>query len=313
MTSDDITSSATLTEDLLIPGPHGDIPVRIYHPAHQRTSNPRGLVWCHGGAYAYGTLDEPESDWVARSLAEVGIAVVAVDYRLTPVPAWALEIGAPEGRGTSFYPVARTEAETVLAWADTELRALSPVGWALGGASAGGTIAASATKRLLDSGRALPPRLVLVYPLLHPELPPYTPELAAKLDAQTEQTGIPLTRETVRLITLNYVDGDQDALDDPYAFPAGHDVTGFPPTLVIHSDTDTLRASSAAFAGELAAAGVDVVSLLERGTVHGHLSTPETIGAQRSIRRMASWLGSEWITPAPDVVEPMGWNPDLPE
>ena len=67
-------------EDLTIEGPHGAIPVRTYLPS----SATQGLVWVHGGAFAFGDIDQPESDWVARELAARGIAIVTVDYRLAP-------------------------------------------------------------------------------------------------------------------------------------------------------------------------------------------------------------------------------------
>jgi len=43
--------------------------VRVY-PA--REPNGTGLVWAHGGAFAFGDLDMPESDWVASQLAARG-------------------------------------------------------------------------------------------------------------------------------------------------------------------------------------------------------------------------------------------------
>jgi len=288
-----MTDSNVHTENRQLQGPHGDIPVRIYTPSISRPE-PVGLVWCHGGSYIYGDLDMAESDWVAASLAEAGISVVAVDYRLAPAPQWALDLGAEPGAGNSYYPVAINEIEAVLAWANTELHSQSPAGWALGGASAGGTLIAGLTLRLRDQGLAMPSRLLLVYPLLHPQLPQFSNELAAKLAATIPAPGIPLTAEGVQGLTLNYVNGDPQQLGDPYAFPGGHDLSGFPPTFILNSDVDTIRASGDAFAAELASAGVDMLTVREHGTEHGHLNEPTTVGAQRSIHRMAEWLASPW-------------------
>jgi acetyl esterase len=286
-----MTDNAVRTENRQIPGPHGDIPIRIYTPSTSRPE-PVGLVWCHGGAYAYGDLDTAESDWVATSLAEAGITVVTVDYRLAPVPQWALDLGAEPGIGNSYYPVAINEIEAVLAWANTELHSQSPAGWALGGASAGGTLTAGLTLRLRDQGFTMPSRLLLAYPLLHPKLPQFSSELATKLAAMAPGPGIPLTPQVVEGLTLNYVNGDPEQLEDPHAFPGGHDLSGLPPTFILNSDVDTIRASGDAFAAELATAGVDILTVREDGTVHGHLSEPTTIGAQRSIHRMVEWLTS---------------------
>ena len=281
------------TKNRQLKGPHGDIPIRIYTPTTPRPE-PLGVVWCHGGAYIYGDLDMAESDWVATSLAEAGISVIAVDYRLAPVPQWALDLGGEPGAGISYYPVAINEIEAVLAWANTELHSQSPAGWALGGASAGGTLTAGLTLRLRDQDFTMPSRLLLAYPLLHPQLPQFSSELAAKLAATTPAPGIPLTPEGVQGLTLNYVNGDPKQLGDPYAFPGGHDLSGFPPTFILNSDVDTIRASGDAFAAELASAGVDTLAVREHRTEHGHLNEPTTVGAQRSIQRMIQWLTSTW-------------------
>jgi acetyl esterase len=295
--ADTLVASLVRTEDRLLPGPHGDIPIRIYSPLAPKAA-PIGLVWCHGGAFCYGDLDGPESDWVAASLAAAGITVVAVDYRLAPVPQWALDLGADPGSGTSHYPVASDEIEAVFDWASTEMSSASPAGWVLGGASAGGTLTAGLTMRMRDRGGLVPRRLLLAYPLLHSTLPEYRPELAAKLAAQPDPTGIVLTRQVVEAISLNYVNGDLELLRDPYVFPGGgHDLTGFPPTLIINSDVDTIRASGEAFAAELAAAGVDVYCLREAGAAHGHLSDPDDLGGQRSVQRMIGWLTAAWVQP----------------
>jgi acetyl esterase len=116
-----------------------------------------------------------------------------------------------------------------------------------------------------------------------------TAELQAKYDALPQQERF--APETVAQINANYV-RDPVQLDDPTAFPGGHDVTGFPPTLIVDSDADSLRASGQRFAAELAAAGVDITVVLEPGTRHGHLDQPDGPGAVRTMQRITDWLGS---------------------
>ena len=53
--------------DRAAPGPHGDVPVRVYAPTDGAPPT-RGVVWCHGGAFVAGDLDMPEADVVAREL-----------------------------------------------------------------------------------------------------------------------------------------------------------------------------------------------------------------------------------------------------
>ncbi|GGN97895.1 esterase [Actinoplanes lobatus] len=279
-------------EDRRIDGPHGPIPVRVYTPDGQAGA---GLVWAHGGAFFGGDLDMPESDWVARQLAERGIAVVAVDYRLAPVLDWTTGEQAPVQPGERFhYPVASEELVAAFAWAgasDTGVR-----GWVLGGASAGANLAAGATLRLRDDGRPLPRGVLLVYPVLHTELPPMTAELAAKVATLPDPDLV--GAGSIRRMNLNYVREPSD-LNEPYAFPGGHDLTGLPPTFILNSDVDPLRASGQQYGAELAAAGVDLVMIREDGVHHGHLNEPHNPAAVRSLARMADWLLSPALISPP--------------
>jgi acetyl esterase len=277
--------------DRWIDGPHGRIPVRTYLPDGAARA---GLVWAHGGAFFGGDLDMPESDWVARRLAERGLAVVTVGYRLAPVMEWATGEQAAEQPGERFhYPVASEEITTAFLWATTS--DIGVPGWAVGGASAGGDLTAGAALRLRDEGRPLPMAVLLVYPVLHAELPPVSAELAAKVRTLPDPELV--GAEAIRRMNLNYV-GEPARLREPYAFPGGHDLTGLPPTMVLNSDIDPLRASGESYAAELAAAGVDVVLVREDGVRHGHLNDPDNPGAVRSIDRMADWLVSSALVAA---------------
>jgi acetyl esterase len=276
-------TQASREEQLSLDGPHGDLAVRVYRSALEPIG---GLVWVHGGAFVGGDLDMAESHWVAQQVAAAGYVVVTVDYRLAPTPeAWAsFTASNPEG---VRFPVASEEVGFTFIWASQQ-SGLAPDGtWSLGGASAGANLAAGAALRMRDGGDRLPHSLVLAYPLLHKELPPLCAELQVKYDSLPAQGRF--SPETVMTINTNYV-GHPDLLDHPYAFPGGHDVGGLPPTLIINSDIDSLRSSGEAFGTELATAGVDVSVVREPLTLHGHLNEPETVGAQRSIRRIHTWL-----------------------
>ena len=127
--------------DDVVPGPHGDVPVRVYRPAGGGSA--RGLVWAHGGAFIMGDLDMPEADVVARELvARGGITVVSVDYRLC--------------HGSIHFPVPHDDLHAAFLWAATE-SGLLPAGspWAIGGGSAGGNLAGGVAQRLHDEGAAL--------------------------------------------------------------------------------------------------------------------------------------------------------------
>jgi acetyl esterase len=261
------------TTDLRLDGPHGPVPVRRYGPAGDG-SHP-GLVWAHGGSFRWGDLDMPESDAVGRALAALGAVVVSVDYRL-----------AVDG---VRYPV--PSDDVLAAFLDVAARAaelgIDPDRLSLGGGSAGGNLAAGAAKRLRDRGGVRPATVVLAYPSLHPRLPELPPELAAKVAAQPP--GERRTPEALDEINRNYV-GDPALLDDPYAMPALGDLHDLPPTLVVTSEHDALRASAQLYAAALIEAGNDVAVVLEHGTPHGHLNEPGHPGAERTIARIADWI-----------------------
>jgi acetyl esterase/lipase len=262
-------------------GPHGPIPVRIYSPAEGGVSP--GLVWNHGGGFAFGDLDMPEADWVSRSLAERGIVVVSVFYRL-----------AVDG---VRYPVPSDDVVAAFRWVAAHAAELGidPARLSLGGASAGGNLAAGATLRLRDEGDVLPDRVVLAYPVLHAELPPLSTELTDATSALAEESRF--SPERVRSMNLSYA-GSESMLFDRYAFPANADPTGHPPVLILNSEADTLRASGEAYAALLVTHGVTVRSQYEPGTEHGHLNRPDEAAAQRSIQRIVSWLTTESLDTA---------------
>lgn len=280
--------------DRLLDGPHGDLRVRVYEPV-AGADRVAGLVWAHGGAFMYGDLDMPEADWVARRLADVGVVVVSVDYRLAPDLDYRDPAGSAAPGGVRF-PVASEEVTFAYGWARDAVLGVGSEQWSLGGASAGGNLAAGASLRLRDAGGPQPRSIVLAYPVAHYELPAPSPELAEKIAA------LPLDRdfppEAMRAMGANYL-GDSGLPISPYAHPGGQDLRGLPPTFVVTSDHDALRSSGEAYCAELAAAGVDVLLVREDSTYHGHLNEPDTAGAARSIARLAAWLTVDGLVGTP--------------
>jgi acetyl esterase/lipase len=275
--------------------------VRVYPAAAPASA---ALVWAHGGGFLGGTLDMPEADQTARLLAERGIPVVSVGYSLAPADL-LLEL-PDEQRGPNVPSRAQIEAEIAASgprvhYPVASLQLLAAFDWALeqadelgvpsrtvaiGGASAGGNLAASAALRARDRGTDMPAALLLCYPALHAELPPVSPDLADALGPAASE------ENPVRVLELNYV-GDPALLAEAYAFPGGHDVRGLAPTTIVNAGRDRLRASGEAFAAELAVAGVDVAVAQERDADHGFLNLPGHPAALRTVARFARALEEE--------------------
>lgn len=96
------------------------------------------------------------------------------------------------------------------------------------------------------------------------------------------------SRWLLNTINRNYA-GSRAALADRFAFPGGHDLHGFPPSLMINADRDAMRASGEQFAAELLAAGVAVDHHVLPGTRHAFLNRPHLDAFTTAIDLMASW------------------------
>jgi acetyl esterase/lipase len=242
----------------------------------------------HGGGFAYGDIDMPEADGVARRIAAQGFPVISVDYRLAP----AFRDGTGE-RGPGWrFPAASDDV--IAAWEWSILHAsdvgVDPALLAIGGASAGGNLAAGATLRLLRDEKVLPALVVLAYPTLLAVQPPPGRELRAALDAHPEADSF--GPQSVRSMYENYLGGPVDAA--ALAAVPGNattaDVAGHPPVLMINGEIDELRVSGEVYAGTLRAAGCDVEILFEPGTTHGHLNRLDEPEALRSLERITRRL-----------------------
>ena len=136
-----------------VPGPHGapDVRVLVYLP-HSAPRPLPVLLWIHGGGYVVGTADQDDAQ-VKGIVTQVGCAVVSVDYRL-----------APE---TPFHgPVEACYA--ALTWLHTHAAewGVDPGRIAIGGASAGGGLAASLGLLARDRGAIPLAFQLLIYPML---------------------------------------------------------------------------------------------------------------------------------------------------
>ncbi|SDT40923.1 alpha/beta hydrolase [Microlunatus soli] len=278
----------SIDQDVWLSAADHDYRLRIYRP--QTNSTGVIFLWAHGGAWIGGDLEMAEADGVSRRVAGFGITVVSVDYTLAPRPAgWPAEEAPPSGadRPRAGYPVASVQLAAAFDWVvehATDLGgAADKIG--IGGASAGGNLAASAALRLRDAGGQQPAAVILSYPALHATHPPIADELLARLadvpqEDQIDPDGMPD-------LTANYAG---TARDEPYAFPGSHDVARLPRTLIVNADLDTLRPSGELFAAELAGTGGDVRVLAEQSTIHGYLNNPDDPAVPITIARMVRWL-----------------------
>jgi len=224
--------------DSTIPGPAGEIPIRIY-----RNEGARGIfVFFHGGGYCIGDLDT--HDEVCRQLAkQIGCTVVAVPYRLAP---------------EHPFPAGVEDSWAALQWCDANREELGGEGARLvvGGDSAGGNLSAVTSLMARDAGLDVAKQL-LVYP--GTRIDDESPSMEAN------GTGYILERTTMDWFMESYAADPQDWRASPI-YADSHE--GIAPALVITAEYDPIRDQGRRYAETLAEAGVDVTHTDYAGMVH---------------------------------------------
>ncbi|MEU1970886.1 alpha/beta hydrolase [Microbacterium sp. NPDC019599] len=271
----DYVAPEASTSDHRLPVAGGEFGVRVYRPLSERPRRSL-LVWCHGGSFFSGDLDMHESDAVAREIsARADAVVVAVDYRL------ALGI---------HFPALHDDVVAAFDWAvdHADELGIDTGRISLGGASAGGNLAAGAALALRDRGGIQPVSTLLLYPLLHPVLPQASAELGPKVACLSPM--LQPSADLVEAVVENYI-GAPASKAPAYAMPGvSGDLTGFPRTLILNSEYDGMRASAEAFAEQLRRDGADVTEVVEPGVYHGHLGRGGGAPFLHSVAVMAEWL-----------------------
>lgn len=253
-------------EDRSIPGPEGDIPVRVYRPA---TEGPYpGIVYFHGGGFVICDLDS--HDGACRRLVNaIDAVVVSVDYRLAPEHRW---------------PAAADDAAAALQWvADhADELGIDPSRLAVAGDSAGGNLSAVAALMARDQGG---PRLafqLLVYPVI--DLSATRAEHASQRE---NAEGYFLTTAQMEWYREQYLVEDAHG-EEPYASPIkAPTLTGVAPACVVTAEMDPLRDEGEAYARALEAAGVPVTLYRAPGMFHGFFNMDAVLDGSKVAQRVA--------------------------
>ena len=240
-----------------IPGPAGELGLRIYAPAGDGPF-PIAMMF-HGGGWVIGDLDT--ADGQCRGVRDsAGCVVVSVDYRL-----------APEHR----FPAAAEDCYAATCWARENAASLQgdPERFAVVGDSAGGNLAAVVALMARDRRGPAIDLQVLVYPVTD-GVTFDTPSYRDNAD------GYMLTTEAMHWFWDQYADSAERA--NPYASPArADDLADLPPALVLTAEFDPLRDEGEAYAARLEAAGNRVQCERLDGLIHGFFSHGAVVPAAR--------------------------------
>jgi acetyl esterase len=249
--------------------PVGDRQGRLFVPTGAPSTGPL-LVFLHGGGWVYGDLDS--HDPACRFLAErSGVRVLSIDYRLAP---------------EHPFPAAYDDTLAAYRWVveHPEAFGADPARLAVGGDSAGGTLAATVAVAAAREGLPLALQL-LVYP-------------GTDMTTKTESRrlfgrGFYLTEEFMDLAKAHYLP-EQSRWADPEASPLLCDVpAGLAPAYVATAGFDPLRDEGEAYARKLAEAGVPVELHRFPDQIHGFLNV---VGAGRTARAAAAEIAARLAT-----------------
>jgi acetyl esterase len=232
--------------DVMLPGPHGDLPCRFYYP--EGIELPPCLIYLHGGGFMQGSLDS--WDHFLRDLVrQSGIAALSVDYRLSP---------------EFKFPVAfdETVAMVRLMTRDGAKQGIDPRRLAIGGDSAGANLALAAALALRDAGEKLLSFQLLIYGV-------YSADVESPSWQRFGQ-GAGLSQTQFRWILETYLENPAQQADWRVA-PLLAGLKGLPPAHLIVGSLDPLLDDSNNLAAKLKAAGVPANLTVYQGINHGFI------------------------------------------
>ncbi len=276
-------------EDRMAPGPHGDVPVRVYIPAPLLSPPPQTgeaggssppqtgeaggssppQAGEAGGSSPPQTGEEGGALPVTMWFHGGGWVVGNVETNDATCRALANESGsivvsvdyrlAPEHR----FPIPFDDCYAATCWAAESAASFGgdPSRLAVAGGSAGGNLAAAVALRARDEGGPKLAQQTLVYPVTDRDFE--RPSYVANGD------GYGLDLDTMVYFWDCYLSSEADALN-PYVTPMlAEDLSGLPPAYVLTAEYDPLRDEGEEYAERLRAAGVPTTATRYDGMIHG--------------------------------------------
>ncbi|OYU27416.1 MAG: alpha/beta hydrolase [Burkholderiales bacterium PBB2] len=240
-------------ENLQVPGAEGPLAARLYAPQTPDEARLPVLLYLHGGGFTIGSIDTHDS--LCRQLAlRSGVAVLSLNYRL-----------APEHR----FPAAVDDCWAVMRWLAENADSLGLDGsrLAVGGDSAGGTLAAVCALHARDIGLPLALQLLI------------TPGTTAHADTASHKlfaNGFLLDAASIAWFFDHYIDHAHKR-DWRFAPMEAPDHSDLAPACVLLAECDPLVDEGIAYADLLRANGGQVQLELYRGVTHDFIKMGRTI------------------------------------
>jgi acetyl esterase len=243
------TDDRVTVENSEAPGPEGApaVPVRIYRPKAPAQGKLPALLYFHGGGFVIGDMYLEEGRCL-RLAADGECVVVSVDYRLAP---------------ENPFPAGVEDCYCALSWLGAQVKDLGVdidrIG--VGGASAGGALAAAVSHMSRDRTGVPLALQLLLYPVLDDRME--TPSM--KTFSST-----PVWNSASNAQMWDHYLGVKRDYVSNYAAPGrATDLADLPPAYIMTAELDPLRDEGIAYGQRLMAAGVSAEVHCFPGAVHG--------------------------------------------
>ncbi len=239
----------------------GVVSVRLHHPGRPSTAPVPAMLWIHGGGYVLGSA--AQDDRLCREMAHrLGILVAAVDYHLAP---------------EYPFPMPLEDCHDALVWLANRSD-VDETRVAIGGASAGGGLAAALALLARERDEVRPAFQLLSYPMLDDRT-----VLRTDLDERNFRLW---NNKANRFGWTSYLGAPPGSRDiSGIAAPSRHeDLAGLPPAWIGVGTLDLFYDEDLAYAERLRAAGVDCEVRIVDGAFHGFDSVSPRSGVTREFR-----------------------------
>ena len=264
--------------DTTVPGPAGDLRVRVYRPDGLANPAP-AAVFFHGGGWVRGDLDTHH--FMAGTIAHAAQCVVlSVDYRRAP---------------EDPYPAAVDDAIAAYAHiaAHASDFAIDPRAIAVCGDSSGANLAAAVCVRHKVERMPLPCFQLLIYPIVDISREAKSYELFAE--------GFSLTRDGMRWFVEQYTPEPARRREVMASPILSRDLSGLPPAHIVVAGCDVLRDDGLAYAARLREVGVPTSLDVQHHTIHGFFATPGLDASDRAVATAARALRAVFRNATRDV------------
>ncbi|MFW0796231.1 alpha/beta hydrolase [Gordonia sp. CPCC 205515] len=232
---------------------------RIIRPAEVTGAAP-GLLWIHGGGYVIGKAQQDDA-LCRRFAAALGAVVVSVDYRLAP---------------DNPFPAPLDDCHEALSLL-RELDGVDTSRIAIGGASAGGGLAAQLAVRIRDRGEPTPILQLLVYPMLD--------DRTGQADVVDEENLRMWHAKSNRYGWASYLGGADPELVAP---ARREDLSGLAPAWIGVGNFDLFHDEDMLYADRLRAAGIHCDVEVIPGAFHGFDMVNPSAPVSKEFFRMQS-------------------------